>query len=241
MAPVINGRNLYKNIFNTKLFRKWIPDDPTHAAAGLALASTITKDVINCYYYTTQSYKNKEIPEDKRKFVAANDLSNGFYNVLIPLIASKKIIKAGDNTFDRHFAKFFDKNSSMLLFRKLTSMGIKCELEEVENILTETSKKAAKAGLGVIFALVISQIICKRIITPLLATPSADYVKKAMQKYEDNKAKKQSMKGIPEERNQNIDKHEIDKTEPAKVTKNNNMKVDSKIFEAIAKPMNYVA
>lgn len=235
MVPVINGRNLYKNIFNTKLFRKWIPDDPTHAAAGLALASTITKDAVNCYYYTTQSYRNTEIPEDKRKFVAANDLSNGFYNVIIPLVASKQITKAGDKTFDKHFAKHFDKKSAKHLYNKLSSLGVKCESADVEKVLTGTSKKAAKAGLAVVFTLVISQILCKRVITPLLATPSADHVKKLMQKYEDNKLKKLSMKGeIAEDDSEN---KKAEQTEQAK----SSFKVDSKIFDAIAKPINYQA
>lgn len=235
MVPVINGRNLYKNIFNTKLFRKWIPDDPTHAAAGLALASTITKDAVNCYYYTTQSYRNTEIPEDKRKFVAANDLSNGFYNVIIPLVASKQITKAGDNTFDKHFAKHFDKKSAKHLYNKLSSLGVKCELADVEKVLTGTSKKAAKAGLAVVFTLVISQILCKRVITPLLATPSADHVKKLMLKYEDNKLKKLSMKGeIAEDDSEN---KKAEQSEQAK----SSFKVDSKIFDAIAKPINYQA
>lgn len=190
MAPIINGRNLYKSIFNTWLFKKWIPEDPTHAAAGLALASTITKDALGCYYYTKQSYRNQEIPEDKRPFVAANDLSNGFYNVTVPLVTSKQITKAGANTFDKHFAKYFDNSAAKHLYEKLNAAGYKCELKDVENVLTKTSKKAAKAGLGVVFALVISQVFCKRIVTPLLATPTADHVKKVMQKYEARKAAK---------------------------------------------------
>lgn len=198
MAPVINGRNLYKNIFNTWFFRKWIPEDPTHGAAGLALASTITKDALGCYYYTTQSLKNEEIPEDKRKFVAANDLSNGFYNVLIPIIFNKQITKAGDKTFEKHFAKYFDTNAAQQLYGKINSLGYNCKFEDVEKVLTKTSKKAAKAGLGVVFALVISQVFCKRILTPLLATPSADHVKRFMQQYEDNKAAKAANKACAE-------------------------------------------
>lgn len=235
MAPVINGRNLYKNIFNSKLFRNWIPDDPTHAAAGLALASTITKDAVNCYYYTTQSYRNKEIPEDKRKFVAANDLSNGFYNVVIPLVASKQITKAGDTTFDKHFAKFFDKKSAKFLYNKLKVMGVKCELSEVEKVLTGTSKKAASAGWSALFALALTQVFSKRVVTPLLATPTADHVKKVMQKYEDNKLKKLSMKGeIAEQDAENKEPEQVEQTK-------NSFKVDSKVFDAIAKPINYQA
>ncbi len=187
MAPVINSRNLYRNILNSKFFKKWIPDDPTHAAAGLAVLSTVTKDAVNCYYYTTQSLKNKEIPEDKRKFVAANDLSNGFYNVVIPLLTKEQITKAGDRTFDKRFAKYFNENAAKQIYGRLNASGYNCELKDVEKTITQTSKKAAKAGLGVVFALVLTQIVCKRILTPMLATPTADHVKRYMQEYEDRK------------------------------------------------------
>ena len=64
----------------------WMPENPTDIAKTLALYSTTTKDAVNCYYYTTQSYNNKEIPEDKRKFVAGIDLANGILNVISVLM-----------------------------------------------------------------------------------------------------------------------------------------------------------
>lgn len=225
MAPIINGRNLYKNIFNTWLFRKWIPEDPTKGAAGLALASTITKDAVNCYYYTTQSYKNKEIPEDKRKFVAANDLSNGFYNVVVPIVTAKQITNAGTKTFDKYFAKYFDNNAAKLLYEKLNSVGYNCGLKDVEKVLTKTSKKTAKAGLEVLFALVLSQIVCKRIITPLFATPTADHVKKLMQKYEDYKQLKAEKKAA-EEASENAEVDEAVEDSQVKETVKQTQSVD---------------
>jgi hypothetical protein len=55
--------------------------EPAKTAATMMVVSFITKDVINCAMYTTQSLNNKEIPEDKRNFVAFMDLFNGIINV----------------------------------------------------------------------------------------------------------------------------------------------------------------
>ncbi len=198
MAPVINTRNLYKNILNNKFMKKWIPEDPMKAAATLALVSTVTKDALNCGYYTYQSYNNKRIPEDKRKFVAANDLSNGFYNVLIPILLKRPIDKTNKKMFEKYFEKYFNDDAAKTIYEKLKDANPDYTLDMVKHSLGKKSKTAAKAGLGVIFTLVVSQIICKRIITPTLATPSADYVKKVMEKMEASRAKKAEAKDMTE-------------------------------------------
>ncbi len=190
MAPVINGRNLYNNLFNTKFMKKWLPDNPTKAAATLALVSTVTKDALNCYYYTTQSYHNKKIPEDKRTFVASIDLSNGLVNVIVPILSKPLIEKGSDYLFNKHFAKLFNSQSAEAMYNKLKSKNIDCDLKSVENILSKTSSKWARAGFAVIATLVASQIICKRVITPSVATPLADVIKAQFEKYEAKKAKR---------------------------------------------------
>ncbi len=189
MAPVVNVRNLYRNIINSKFMKKWIPEDPAKAASGLALLSTVTKDAVNCGYYTYQSYNNKRIPEDKRKFVAANDLSNGFYNVVIPLMLKGTIDKSNKHVFDTYFKKYFSDVAAKNIYNKIKDTNPQFTLDMIKDNLTKKSLGFAKSGLGVIFTLVVSQIICKRIITPTLATPSADYVKKVMEKYEKKNAK----------------------------------------------------
>lgn len=55
---------------------------PAQYAAKMMVGSIVSKDIINCYYYTTQSYNNKKIPEEKRGFVAAMDFVNGVINVV---------------------------------------------------------------------------------------------------------------------------------------------------------------
>lgn len=77
--------------------------DQAKFASNMLLISIVSKDAVNCALYTYQSYNNEKIPEDKRKFVAANDFINGFINVggqifagwlinktLIPKIIGKK-------------------------------------------------------------------------------------------------------------------------------------------------------
>ena len=205
MAPVINIRNLYRNIINSKFMQKWIPEDPAKAASGLALLSTVTKDAVNCGYYTYQSYNNKRIPEDKRKFVAANDLSNGFYNVVIPLLLKGPIDKSNKYIFDTYFKKYFSDAAAKNIYSKIKDTNSQYTLEMIKDNLSKKSLGFAKSGLGVIFTLVVSQIICKRIITPTLATPSADYIKKVMEQMEESKAKKAEAKDMIE--NNSVDEY----------------------------------
>lgn len=56
-------------------------NEPAKFAAKMFIVSIVTKDLVGCYYYTTQSLNNKRIPEEKRKFVAALDLMQGIINV----------------------------------------------------------------------------------------------------------------------------------------------------------------
>ena len=234
MAPVINIRNLYRNIINSKFMQKWIPEDPAKAASGLALLSTVTKDAVNCGYYTYQSYNNKRIPEDKRKFVAANDLSNGFYNVVIPLLLKGPIDKSNKYIFDTYFKKYFSDAAAKNIYSKIKDTNSQYTLEMIKDNLSKKSLGFAKSGLGVIFTLVVSQIICKRIITPTLATPSADYIKKVMEQMEESKAKKAEAKDMIE--NNSVDEYNF---KPSVYI------IDSKTFEPfdtlVKKSVNYKA
>jgi len=56
--------------------------EPAKYAAMMMVVSLVSKDLVNCIFYTAQSWNNKKIPEDKRKFVAAMDGVNGVINVL---------------------------------------------------------------------------------------------------------------------------------------------------------------
>lgn len=64
-------------------------------AATMLVTSIVSKDLVGCFLYTTQSWNNKKIPEDKRKFVAMTDLMNGIIMVggqfLVGMIIDKKL------------------------------------------------------------------------------------------------------------------------------------------------------
>ena len=137
-------------VANSSIMKKAFSERAGEMAATIALASTTTKDAVNCYYYTNQSLHNKKIPEEKRKFVAAIDLSNGILNVVSQLTIGAYIKNQLPQTFDKIF-----KNTS----------------------LTGGTLKAAKNGFVVLGTLVFAQIILKRVLTPFLATPIAHYIK----------------------------------------------------------------
>ena len=60
---------------------KWVSkkftQNPESALATATVTSIILKDGIGCAMYVGQSLHNDKIPEKKRKFVAALDLTNG--------------------------------------------------------------------------------------------------------------------------------------------------------------------
>ena len=78
---------------------------------GLGVASIVAKDGLGCYLYVTQSLNNKEIPDDKRKFVAALDLTNGLlmigFQILMFFTVSHKVCQT--KMFDKFFGKMFDR------------------------------------------------------------------------------------------------------------------------------------
>lgn len=66
-------------------------NDPAKYAAGAMVLSIVSKDLVGCALYTSQSWTNKKIPEDKRKFVASVDLMNGIVMVGGQLFIGKVI------------------------------------------------------------------------------------------------------------------------------------------------------
>lgn len=143
-------------VANSKVMKKAFSERAGEMAATIALWSTTTKDAVNCYYYTNQSLHNEKIPEEKRKFVAAIDLANGFMNVVSQLTLGAYIKNKLPQTFDKMF-----KNTT----------------------LTGGTLKAAKNGFVVLGTLVFAQIILKRVLTPFLATPLAHYIKEYGEKH----------------------------------------------------------
>ncbi len=186
-------------IMDSKVGTTLMPENPTDIAKLLALISTTTKDAVNCYYYTNQSYHNKRIPEDKRKFVAGIDLSNGILNVITQLTLGLVVNKMSDKMYDKimkggltptpeNVKKYKELADNLLHKSKLTEhitsndANIKAAINKVNKI--------AKGGFGVIAVLIVTQIIAKRMIVPFLSTPLAGYFKKYLDKKEAQKGTK---------------------------------------------------
>ncbi len=204
MAPVINTRNFYNNILNSNAMRKFIPDNPTDIAATLALISTTTKDAVNCYYYVTQSLNNKKIPEEKRKFVAGIDLSNGILNVVIQFALGSLVNNYSSKLFDSWFGKkLFSKDAAKNLYDRMKAAGLNYQEDQVLKGM-ESNKKWAKAGFKVMAVLLVTQVIAKRVIVPFLSTPMAGVFKEQLEKRE----KKQAAKKLGQEQPPKVEKED---------------------------------
>ena len=155
--------------------------DKTKFITGLGVASIVLKDGVGCYMYVTQSLHNKDIPEDKRKFVAALDLANGGLMILMQLlmfftISNKKVQKyLFDNICGKYFNRAASKGYQAIL--KNTDLLKDMKGSDFHRVLGGI-KKDAKDAFANITALFAATIIGKRVIVPFIATPLADKAKK---------------------------------------------------------------
>lgn len=162
------------------------------AVSTIALVSGLSKDVVNCYYYVTQSLKNEKIPEEKRKFVAALDLSNGILNVIMQTAIGVPIAKFADKIFEKKIVpKYFSPEVAAKTYKALKEKFPKISSEVVEGRISR-NRSWARGGLAVIATLVGAQIVAKRIIVPLIATPMASYFKKQFEKNDKKSSDKDS-------------------------------------------------
>ena len=150
--------------------------------AGLGVASIVLKDGYGCYLYVTQSLNNKKIPEDKRKFVAALDLTNGGIMMLLQILMtytiSKKAFQA--KMFDKMFGKMFNRQASKSMQAIMESKDhLKGKVKGNQQFHREFEgyKDAAISALGTLTTLIAATTVGKRILTPLIATPLADKAK----------------------------------------------------------------
>lgn len=152
----------------------------TNVMGKIAIASILLKDGLGCYMYVNQSLNNKKIPSDKRKFVAALDLTNGGLMILTQLITYKIIEgkKFQGWLFDKLFAKNFDRPvrkgfvEAMMKTDKYKTLGRK-----VANETFNKYKEMARGPLKMVTSIFGAVIIGKRMIVPFIATPLADKAK----------------------------------------------------------------
>ena len=169
-------------IMDSKVGTTLMPENPTDIAKLLALISTTTKDAVNCYYYTNQSYHNKRIPEDKRKFVAGIDLSNGILNVITQLTLGLVVNKMSDKMYDKIMKGGLTP----------TPENVKKYKELADNLLhkSKLTEHITSNDANIKAAINEKKINEKRMIVPFLSTPLAGYFKKYLDKKEAQKGTK---------------------------------------------------
>lgn len=186
--------SFYNNSIGKKLAN---PTATAATAAAIATVSNVSKDAVNCAYYTIQSLNNDRIPESQRKFVGALDLSNGIINVLVQVLMAFGIGNAITSIFDRTIGKTKPFSTSepymKQRYAKLPEELRKTTTYEnyVKGIkpLIEKNSKMARLGFTVLTVNIAMQILTKRIITPLIATPLASVFKKMFEDADAKKAK----------------------------------------------------
>lgn len=168
----------------SKITAEKMQDPKKNAAwiAGLGVASIVLKDGYGCYLYVTQSLNNKKIPEDKRKFVAALDLTNGglmmALQILMTYTISKKVFQ--EKMFNKLFGKMFNRQASKSMQAIMESKDhLKGKIKGNQEFHRqfEGYRDSAISALGTLTTLIAATTIGKRILTPLIATPLADKAK----------------------------------------------------------------
>lgn len=159
---------LINNIANNKTTLKHLEkalNNPNYAAKIL-IGGSVAKDAFEYAIYANQTLDNKKIPEDKRKLIAAMDISTGIFSCLSQVLIGFTI--ANKKTQDK---------ISKVLFKDLIKANKPQALEK------------CKTGLAIISSLVISTVLVKRILVPFLATPFASLIAKPTQNKPDKKLK----------------------------------------------------
>lgn len=184
---------LYKPIrwfSNSKIARKAgneVYNNNRRYIDGLGVASIIAKDGLGCYLYVTQSLNNEDIPDDKRKFVASLDLTNGLLMIALQLLmfftVSHKVCQT--KMFDKFFGRLFDRPIKKTYqaivknqpgFEDMNSIKFTQEFEKI--------RSNVKDAFGGLTSLAAATIVGKRMLVPFIATPLAGKVEKKMNERE---------------------------------------------------------
>lgn len=161
--------NPLTKITNSDLVNKHIKraiEDDTFAAKTL-VAINVAKDVFAYGARFATTMNNKEIPEEKRPFVASMDLMSGVVTAAMQIGVGFSLAnpKFQDKLWDKTF-----KN---------------CKFNDVV---------AAKKGFSQILALIGSTVLAERILVPLIATPAAEQFEKKVMHHNNPKTKQQTSK-----------------------------------------------
>ncbi|MDD3149968.1 MAG: hypothetical protein PHV68_03965 [Candidatus Gastranaerophilales bacterium] len=164
-----NFVKLIKKAAESKTFEKHFNkciDNPTYATRVLILTN-VSKDTFAYALRVKNGLTNKEMPEEKKKYVVAMDAAMGGVTT-VAQIATGWVL------------------SSPKVLEKAT--------KKLFGHLGENSKrfKQARAGFVAVSTLVFSMLLAKRVVVPLLAGPMADKIKISIDKSNPTKLKNNS-------------------------------------------------
>ena len=156
------------------------------ALGAATVTSIVVKDGIGCVMYVTQSMNNKKIPEEKRKFVAALDLTNGVLMIAAQIAMFFAMRAYSGKIFDKLFKGSFNpvaQSDAISRFRmKTNQLGETVYKKLVGGKNYKEFKDSAASVFKFCLDIGAATIVGKRVIVPLIATPLAGKVKKLMDK-----------------------------------------------------------
>ena len=178
ISPVARGiSHAISSLPKTKPIQKlgnWFNKDFENALALSTIASICLKDGVGCAMYVYQSTHNEKIPEKRRKFVSALDLTNGILMIASQIGMFFAMRKFNEKIFNAIFKKSFNEN----MFKHLKEL-IRVEQKAAGKVPDSTFKirrdfndiKNSK-GLSVfkvVTELFAATIFGKRVIVPFIA------------------------------------------------------------------------
>lgn len=179
----IGNTNFVKN----KLGKKYQLNN-NNVITAVGVGSVVAKDGIGCALYTYQSLNNQNIPEDKRPFVAALDLTNGILMISTQIAMTIGFTKFQNKLFSKTLGKYFNRSAAK------GYQAVLSKTKEFQGIggdefrpAFDKYKETVVSAFTQITGLALSTIVAKRMIVPFLSTPLADSAKKWMMKNDNKK------------------------------------------------------
>jgi hypothetical protein len=158
--------------------------DPSSALAWTTVGSIVAKDGVGCAMYVYQSKHNKEIPEDRRRFVTATDLTNGVLMIVAQVALFLGMKKYSGPIFDKIFKKSFNEDTTRMVVSMIRTAQKLAKIEPSRKSELIKAINAYKGKVQDIFQFVLdlsaATIVAKRIIVPFIAIPLASRLEKKM-------------------------------------------------------------
>ena len=147
--------------------------------AAFSIGAIIAKDGYNCALYVAKNERNKNIPEDKRRFISLLDVMMYVMATGVQLLAYATIAKKATQKkiFNKVLGKHFTPDKISKIENKLKSQFPEMSPQEItENI--NKYKENIEVSFEHLFSLITTTILAKRVLVPLFATPMAEKAEK---------------------------------------------------------------